>query len=159
MPRLNVDEDGFVAVVAPDSYRGFVGEDWTMETLLERLTAQMNDQTLFIAYAGPDDANEEVAFAAGPTPFPAGVRRETSGVVAVGPGGLWVTDYTQLTMAAQSDEEGPIANHSSTRLPVSQGRCRVTLRQFAEQPQFELTVTDAPETDRPPQHTSVPWLE
>ena len=55
--NLRVDEDGFVALVAPDAYSGFVDEDWELEDLLARFVEQMNCEVLFIAYPGPDDAN------------------------------------------------------------------------------------------------------
>ncbi|MGD2202060.1 MULTISPECIES: hypothetical protein [Microbacterium] len=34
--------------------------------------------------------------------------------VDAGAGGLWLTDYTQLTMAAQFDDEAPTASDQSS---------------------------------------------
>ena len=33
-----VDEDGFVAVVCPDEYSGYIGENWTLQQVLVLFT-------------------------------------------------------------------------------------------------------------------------
>ncbi|HWV48484.1 MAG TPA: hypothetical protein VN035_03425 [Microbacterium sp.] len=152
-PLLNVDEDGFFCLVAPDAYRGFVDEDWELEQLLVRFVEQMNAGSLFIAYPGPEDADETVAFA-GTLPD-ASVLREATSTVHVGVGGLWVTDYTQLTMAAQFDDEAA-TNAGAIRLPVTEGSHRVALRQVDGDPRYVLTIS--PVDDDLKALDAVPWF-
>ncbi|MFB2584571.1 hypothetical protein [Herbiconiux liukaitaii] len=152
---LTVDEDGFVCLVAPDTYRGFVHEDWELEQLLAHFTAQMNEGSLFIAYPGPDHADDPLEFTGGAVDAP--VLREAVSIVRVGPAGLWVTDYTQLTMAAQFDDEAP-TGPGAIRLPVPEGAHRVTLQHTAGVPRFTLTITPAPPA-APGPLTAVPWFE
>ncbi len=47
--------------------------------------------------------------------------------VQVDEDGLWLTDYAQLTIAAQFRDERPIADHHP-RLPVPIGTYRITIR-------------------------------
>ena len=154
---LEVDDDGFVCVVAPDSYEGFVDEDWTLDRLLVRFVEQMNRGSLFVAYPGPDAANSAIAFDRKQGRTAAG--REASGIVQVGEAGLWLTDYTELTMAAQFSDESPIASYSQ-RLPVTAGRYRVTLCEEVAQDEatFVLTVSPAG-PDEVAEQDSVPWFE
>ena len=154
---LEVDDDGFLCVVAPDSYEGFVDEDWTLDQLLVRFVEQMNRGSLFVAYPGPDAANSEIVF--GTEQARAGTGREASGIVQVGAAGLWLTDYTELTMAAQFSDESPIASYSQ-RLPITAGRYRVTLCEEVAQdePTFVLTVLPAG-PDEVAEQDCVPWFE
>ena len=93
-----------------------------------------------------------------PAPPQTSAAREVSGIVQVGTAGLWLTDYSQLTMAAQFSDESPIDIYSQ-RLPVDPGRCQITLREEAadEEPTFMLTVSPA-STDAVMEQHSVPWL-
>ena len=154
---LEVDDDGFVCVVAPDSYEGFVDEDWTLDSLLARFVQQMNRGSLFVAYPGPDAANSEIAF--GTEQAPTGAGREASGIVQVGTAGLWLTDYAELTMAAQFSDESPIASYSQ-RLPVATGRYRITLREQDAEDESTFVLTVSPVgLDEVVEQSSVPWFE
>ncbi len=116
--QATVDADGFVALVCPDTYSGYVDEDWTLDQLLTRFTEQMNSASLFVAYPGPDFSDHHLRIA--DVPLPTNALREVSGVVSVGEQGLWLTDYTQLTLAAQFRDELPMRDHHF-KLPVSSG--------------------------------------
>ena len=153
---LCVDEDGFVCLVAPDHYEGFVNEDWSLEELLAHFVRQSNQGALFIAYPGPDHADDPLTIEAG-TPGQAGVRR-ASATVRVGPGGLWHTDYTQLTMAAQFPDEPPMASYAE-RLPVEEGTYLVTLIHApADDPSFHVWVQVADPAAATAPVTEVPWF-
>lgn len=156
-PDLQVDEDGFVCIVAPDTYEGFVHVDWTLDSLLARFVEQMNRGSLFIAYPGPDDADSDIAFETMPRETSEG--RTASGTVQVGPAGLWLTDYTQLTMAAQFSDESSIAKYSQ-RLPIAPGQYQVTLHKeiTGDESTFILTVSPAYSSEIVQQH-SVPWFD
>lgn len=153
--ELRVDGDGFVALVAPNEYRGFVNEDWELDDLLARFVNQMNREVLFIAYPGPDDADATLEFSA---QAPSATRRQATGVVAVGENGLWLTDYSQLTMAVQFENESPLSRYAQ-RLPLEPGRYQITLHEDAvRESTFVLTVSVA-DTDNVENQTVVPWFE
>ncbi|WP_445658921.1 hypothetical protein [Achromobacter sp. NCFB-sbj8-Ac1-l] len=159
--HAHVDEDGFFALVCPDAYQGYVHEDWTLAQVLERFVQQMNAQALFAAFPGPDlaDASLRIADVASP----GAAWRTVSGLVRVGEGGLWLTDYTQLTMAAQFDDEMPTRDEQ-LQLPIGPGLYRVTLRQFAvsyeddQDPAAELVIEPAGADDIMPAIDAVPWF-
>lgn len=114
----------------------------------------MRQGSLFVAYPGPDDADEVVELADDRPDAPA--LREAVNTIHVGSGGLWVTDYTQLTMAAQFDDEAPIAS-GSIRLLVDEGPQRVTLRHVASDRGYVLTIGPVADDDREPL-SAVPWF-
>lgn len=153
--ELQVDEDGFVCIVAPETYEGFVDEDWTLDSLLARFVEQTNRGSLFVAYPGPDHAHSRLTLATVPPETRS--AREASGIVQVGSAGLWLTDYTQLTMAAQFSDQPPIANYSR-RIPAAPGRCLVTLYEVAGESPFMLTLSPA-SPDTVMEQLSVPWFE
>ncbi|HHH1607553.1 TPA: hypothetical protein ACPZST_004067 [Yersinia enterocolitica] len=160
-----VDGDGFVALVCQDTYSGYVGEDWIFEQLLERFIEQMNIGVLFAAYPGSDLAGQPLRIS--DTPSPAIAWREVTAQLLVGESGLWLTDYTQLTVAAQFSDEPPFKSYH-LKLPVSSGVYRVTLRQFAvsvlyedgeeEELAAELVITPADASAQPSQFAAVPWI-
>ncbi|SOY77665.1 hypothetical protein CBM2589_U10167 [Cupriavidus taiwanensis] len=141
-----VDEDGFVAVVCPDEYSGYIGENWTLQQVLVLFTEQMSNGTLFAVCTGPDLANMPLRIADAPSKLNA--QREVSGFLRVHDGGAWLTDYGQLTMAAQFSDERPLSPFH-IRLPLPPGEYRATLRQFAlsyedrVEPAAELVISSA----------------
>lgn len=151
-----MDDDGFVCLVCPDRYVSYVDEDWTLEEVLDRFVEQMNAGTLFVAYPGPDRSGEPFTLVAEPSARPS--AREAEGRVVVGEGGAWLTDYAQLTMAAQFADSPAVAAHH-TRLPLAPGPCRVTLRDLAGAGAPALELALAPDRDggTTPQH-EVPWF-
>ena len=151
MSEYEVDADGFVCVVAPDGYSGFVDEDWTLPDLLRTFVEQMNAGSLFVAYPGDEAADAALVVDAEDTES---VIRRADGVVHVGDGGLWLTDYTQLTMAAQFEDEGPLASYAH-RLDVSPGTYLVTLSQIGDD---EYALTVRPHRGEVIVHDAVPWF-
>jgi hypothetical protein len=156
-----VDDSGFVVLVCPGSYVGFISNDWTLAELLSRFVEQMGAGSLFVAYPGPDLANESLRIAS-----KASVQsclREVTGVVSVGEAGLWLTDYSTLTMAAQFSDEPPISSWH-VQLPVPPGTFRIVLRQFANsweqemRPAIELLVLPLNEKEQIVRHEAVPWF-
>lgn len=153
----SVDEDGFVCLVAAGPYEGFVGEDWELGELLTRFAEQVNRGALFVVYAGPEAAGGELRIVAEGSSERA--SREVAGVIDAGDG-VWLTDYTQLTVAAQFDDMRPEPEDPEFRLSVPAGRYRLLLREFAfdDDPVFELVVTAAGADDTVT-HAGVPWFE
>ena len=162
--RARVDEDGFVALVCPDTYQGFVNEDWTLEQVLSRFVEQMGAGALFAIYPGPDVADMSVRIS--DVPSSATAWREVSGLVRVGEGGLWLTDYTQLTMAAQFQDSRPIEDGriDHIRLPIPSGVYQITARQFSRsyedeiEPAVELIFVPADPSENHASFKEVPWF-
>lgn len=159
--HAHVDEDGFVALVCPDAYAGYVDEEWTLAQVLERFVQQINAATLFAAFPGPDLADASLRVSDRPSSGAA--WRTVSGLIRVGEGGLWLTDYTQLTMAAQFDDEMPTRDEQ-LQLPVPPGLYRVTLRQFAvsyeddQEPAAEIVIEPAQAGEAGAGVNAVPWF-
>lgn len=151
MTEYEIDADGFVCVVAPDGYTGFVDEDWELDDLLSRFLEQMNAGSLFVAYPGDEAANAALIVTA---EEPTTAIRRTSGVVHAGDGGLWLTDYTQLTMAAQFTDEGPVTS-AAQHLADGPGTYQVVLSEIGED---EYTLTVCPHVGDAPTHAAVPWF-
>lgn len=160
--QAEIDEDGFVALVSPDAYSGFIGEDWTLDQLIPCFLKNLNTGALFVAHLGPDLANEPLRISSTRSPIPA--LREFSSLIQVGQAGVQVTDYTQLTMSAQFADEPPITRSHLT-LPIPAGVYQVTLRQFAQSyedgvdPVAELIVEPAAATKVVQSFESIPWAE
>ena len=153
-PNFQVDDDGFVLLITPDSYDSFIDEDWTLDQITTRFTEQMTAGSMFAAYVGPDAALHQLTY--GPPAPSAAVAREASSAIDVAAGGLWLTDYTQVTMAAQYEDQQPLGTYS-TRLPVEPGRYEVRLQQLAL---GALHLTVIPSTDTVHiAHQSVPWFD
>lgn len=150
-----VDEDGFICVIAKDFYSGFVAEDWTLDQLLAHVAQQGNLGSIFIAYPGPNHADAPLLIDVPSTPSQP--FREALGVVKCGPLGLWLTDYTQLTMAAQYSDTSALSS-SALHLPVPEGTYLLTLtQQTAEISEFQLSWKPAP-AGHASGNSSVAWF-
>lgn len=156
------DESSFVLLVCPDSYTGFIGEDWTLEEVLSLFVEQMNAGSLFAVFPGADMADLPLRIATQPLPHPC--LREVSGLVQVGAAGLWLTDYPTLAMAAQFVDEPPIQTWHR-RLPVGAGLHRIVFRQFArsweddKNPTVELIILPSADESPDVHHDNLSWFE
>lgn len=152
-----IDEDGFIALVCPDSYTSFVADNWTLTQVSDHFVEQMNLGNAFIACPG-DEAADEV-FALVRRRDGGRVIREASGRVRVGDAGLWLTSYLQLSTAAQFEDQLAADPRNSLRLPCAPGLFRVTVRELAGvEPPFELEIRP----DGTPgnvHHDAVPWFD
>jgi hypothetical protein len=92
------DDSGFLALVDPDAYEGFVDPEWTLESLLAQFRAAMSQRSLLIWGTGREDFWNVDVVIDGPEP-PVGFRRVTGPITTSGR--LHVTNYESLTMAAQ----------------------------------------------------------
>jgi hypothetical protein len=92
------DDSGFLAVVVPAAYEGFVHSDWQFDQLLGHFQTQMARRSLLIWGTGLEgiwrvDVRQRRSHARG--------FREVSGPIRVVGGAVLVTNYESLTMAAQ----------------------------------------------------------
>lgn len=147
------DDAGFSAIVNADKYASFVKRDWHFSDLKLHFTEAMNNETLIIWGTGTE-GDWAVKFVEQPSPQHA--FREFNKVIRVTMGGLYLTNYEDLTMAAQfEDRKIPAMHRSDLFVPMSNGRYTLTVRQMfdpgshraahAGQVNFEVVVQKAPE--------------
>jgi hypothetical protein len=158
------DDSGFLAIIDPDAYQGFVQKDWTLDLLGERFTREMAERHLLIWSTGVGNIwNIQVSFQ------PTGISgfREIVGSIKSSRGRLLLTNYESLTMAAQfSNVSLPQAHEQESVLEVQPGLydCRViqlsdpdTSAPFEEPVSFVYEFT--PATQEREAWTQIPWTE
>lgn len=140
-----VDGSGFLGLVDPDAYEGFVGEDWSYETLFGHFGAQMGRGALLLWATSGDGAGGTwtVAVGAGVAGGVGGIAgaRSVTGPIRSRHGRLCLVDYETLTMAAQfADVTLPEPHLADLELAVAPGA-------------YACTVTQVHDDDRrPPPH-------
>jgi hypothetical protein len=163
--RLQVtDDSGFLALVDPDAYSGFVGADWSLEEVLARFREQMAARRLLIWGTGQEGCwtvDVSVRGDAG-----AGVR-DVFGSIVSSSGRLLLTNYESLTMAAQfPDVTLPERHQADLVLAVPSGPylCRVVQHALSDggweegcAPEF--TVLLEPEAALRPPWVTIPWAD
>ncbi len=119
------DDSGFLAVIDPDAYRGFVHANWTLETIREHFRQEMHNRHLLIWGTGLEHFwSIDVSLQ------PTGVTgfREIVGSIAASRGRLLLTNFESLTMAAQFPNVTlPQAHEQGQVLSMSAGLhdCRI----------------------------------
>ncbi|MFO0822741.1 MAG: hypothetical protein U0792_06410 [Gemmataceae bacterium] len=119
------DDSGFLAVVVPTTYEGFVDSDWKFDQLLNHFRAQMSRQSLLIWGTGLAGIwkVEVLLRASRRNGF-----REVSGPIQVIGGCVLLTNYESLTMAAQFEDvrlPEPHQKNLLVEVPDGEYRCRV----------------------------------
>ncbi len=124
------DEDGFLSIVNTDRYQTFVHEDWTMESLMCHFTDQMNELNC-IVWRTDDKGGDLWTVRILEEPSTEKSFREASHEIEVADGKLYVVDYTDLTMAAQFDDEVlPRSDHADQYIELENGVYSITIRQL-----------------------------
>jgi hypothetical protein len=119
------DDSGFLAVVVPASYEGFVEVDWQFDQLFRHFVAQMTRRSLLIWGTGLEgfwrvDVRRRRSLVRG--------FREVVGPIRVAGGAVLVTNYEALTMAAQFWDVRLPERHQQSLLvefPDGEYDCRV----------------------------------
>jgi len=95
------DDSGFMAIVDPDVYHGFVDPNWTYDSLFAHFrNAMLQQQSLLLWGTGREDLWTVEVVTDDEAERPTGHRRVT-GPIRVTAGRLHLTGYESLTMAAQ----------------------------------------------------------
>jgi hypothetical protein len=139
------DGSGFLALVNAHTYESFVDEDWQLPQLMNHFISEMNKNSLILWATGT--TNEwivDILEESTNTYF-----RAFSKIIKVTDGCLYLTNYEDLTMAAQySDEVIPQKHNSNLKVSIQNGFYDVTVRQlsdpeldtiFEEETNFEIT--------------------
>jgi len=164
---LNVtDDSGFLAVVVPAAYQGFVSKNWQLDQLFRHFSAQMSRRALLLWGTGLEGLwrvevrnrrSEVRGF------------REVTGPIHVSGGAVLVTNYESLTMAAQFDDvvlPEPHERNQVVPLPDGDYCCRIVqlfdpeLKESSAEssgPDFIVEFT-RPKV-LPPEWSEVPWFK
>jgi len=122
------DDSGFMALADPDRYQSFVHKEWDFDELVERFLQEMRNNALIIWSTGLENT-WTVRFSDRPTdatPF-----RQFEKVIEVTNGRLVLTNYEDLTMAAQfEDEKIPSRHNADLLVGLANGRYTATVRQM-----------------------------
>ena len=158
------DDSGFLALIDPDAYSGFVAEDWVLEALVARFHQEMAARHLLIWGTGQEGCwTVEVSLSRA---VEAGIREVTGSIVATN-GRLLVTNYESLTMVAQfSDLALPEPHQTALVIEVPSGlyRCRVVQHaleaaNWAEGCDAEFRIELQPTELAEPPWAKIPWSE
>jgi hypothetical protein len=129
MKRFNINDDsGFLAIVNADRYKSFVNEDWERNELMDRFVAEMNQDNLIIWATGLENLWTIDVIS---IPFARRAFREFTKTIEVTAGRLYLTNYEDLTMAAQfADEKLPSKHQKDKYIELPNGRYSLTIRQL-----------------------------
>jgi hypothetical protein len=124
--EFTVDDDsGFLGIIDPDAYEGFVAEDWTYESLFAHFAAQTARRALLLWATSADGGSWTVALEG----TLAGARSAT-GPITSRQGRLCLVNYETLTMAAQfADVTLPEPHLADLELEVVPGAYACTVTQ------------------------------
>ena len=122
------DDSGFLAIVNPDKYKSFVNEQWELPDLIERFVDQMNDETLIIWATGSENT-WAISFVDKPSDKFA--ARKFDKTIEVTNGQLFLTNFEDLSVAAQFEREKvPSAHNSWQNITLDNGKYNLTIRQL-----------------------------
>jgi hypothetical protein len=124
------DDSGFLALLDPDAYAGFVSEEWTYASIFEHFSKAMSKRSLLLWGTGQENTWTVEVVVGEPAP-PQGFRRAT-GPIRVTGGRLYLANYEALTMAAQfADTHLPESHdrHLSFEVPAGDWHCEIVQMQ------------------------------
>jgi hypothetical protein len=127
---LNIfDQDGFIAIVNTDKYSSFVDNDWELDQLMAHFINQMNQDSFVIWATNYQGGDWQVKITDKPSNDK--VYRQFSKTIQVTTGELYLTNYTDLTMAAQfADEKVPSKHNSNLFVKIPNGKYELQIRQM-----------------------------
>jgi len=145
------DDDGFIGIVNADNYKSFVATDWTFQQLKEHLIKEMNSNNL-ILWATDSEREWNLTFVSESSNEKS--FKEFNKTIQVTNGKLFLTNYTDLTMAATyADEKIPNRHGHNLLIELKNGQYEFKIRQLIDsiskgksiirQTDFEIVVKQA----------------
>jgi hypothetical protein len=123
------DEDGFIAIANPSTYKSFVSSDWEYDQLLSHFVNEMNKDSLIIWETEPGGGEWIINILQQPSGKK--VFRQFQKVIEISSGELFLVNYTDLTMAAQfEDEKIPSEQNSELSIILQNGKYEITVMQM-----------------------------
>ena len=132
------DDSGFLGIVNADEYSGFVSENWELPQLIDHFVDQMNEDNLILWSTGAENLLT-VAFVKNASNYKA--FREFSKTITVTCRRVFLTNYEDLTVAAQHEDQKIPADHNADLLfELENGRHEFLIRQLfnPEDDNYEL---------------------
>ncbi|WP_162944807.1 hypothetical protein [Flavisolibacter nicotianae] len=122
------DDTGLLALVNAERYISFVCSDWSLEQLQQRFTEQAEAKTILIWRTGGEGFHKVAIL---PESTKRDATKQFSGEIEVTSGCLHLTNYEDLSMAAQfEDETLPAAHNSDLLISLPNALYNVTVRQL-----------------------------
>lgn len=135
------DDSGFLAIVNADKYNSFVNEEWTLPQLFKRFVDEMNQGNLIIWSTG-SESRGTVNFVNEPSRKKS--FKEFSKTMSVTDGRLFLTNYEDLTMAAQyADEKVPSQHNIDLEIKLDNGIYSFKIRQMFDPANYEREAESA----------------
>jgi hypothetical protein len=122
------DDSGFLAIVNADRYNSYVSEDWELPELLNRFVDEMNNDNLIVWSTGTENT-WTINF----VNLPSDIKsfREFNKSIEVTYGRLYLTNYEDLTMAAQyAEEKLPAKHNAQSYFLLDNGKYELRIRQL-----------------------------
>ena len=124
-----IDNDGFLALVDTSKYSSYLTEDWDLNELLDHFVGQMNKGNFLIWRTGYEGGEWNVDMVSKPSDKKS--FREFKSLIEVTNGILYLTEYSDLTMAASySDQRIPSKHNSDVFFELENGIYDITIRQL-----------------------------
>jgi hypothetical protein len=122
------DDSGFLGLVNANLYKPFVSEDWELSQLFNHFIYEMNDDHLILWASGSENVSK-VNFVNKRSEIKS--YREFCKTIKVTNGKIFLTNYEDLTMAAQyADEKIPAKNKGDLYIDLDNGRYEFQVRQL-----------------------------
>ena len=122
------DDSGFMGLVNVDKYDSFVSEDWKFNDLRERFIREMNQGNMLFWSTG-----QEGLWKVRVTTKKEEIKsfRTISGDINVTDEKLFLTNYEDLSMAAQfQDQRLPLKHNTDLKLRIENGNYEVQINQL-----------------------------
>ena len=130
------DDSGFLAIANADRYNSFVDFEWELPQLLNHFIDEMNNGNLII-WRTDSENRWTIDFRENPSSKKA--FREFVKTIEVTHGRLFLTNYEDLTIAAQFHEEKIPAKHNADLyVKLDNGNYELTIRQLFDPKDFQF---------------------
>ena len=129
------DDSGFIGIVNTDNFKSFVSEDWELSQLFKHFIDEMNSDNL-ILWSTSSENVWTISFVGKPSDKKS--FREFYKTIEVTNKRVFLTNYEDLTMAAQYEDEKIPANHNADLyLQLDNGRHEFQVRQLFDPEDYE----------------------
>ncbi len=134
------DDSGFLAIANPQTYSSFIDENWQLSQLITHFIDEMNRDTLIVWSTGSldvwnvlfsDKSSDKDSF------------REFSKTITVTGGELCLTNYEDLSMAAQFEDcKIPAEHNSELLIKLENGKHLFTVRQMFDPNNYDYDLQE-----------------
>jgi hypothetical protein len=140
--RISIDdEDGIIAIVNAARYFGFVDPDWELQQLKQHFISEMNNNNLIVWRTNIYGGTWNIEMRERPSAEKA--FRQFEKTISVTRGELYIASYTDLTMAAQFEEERiPSTVNADVRIEIANGEYNFTVRQMFDPAEYDESLSE-----------------